>query len=228
MLLCQPTTLEIVKLSIFWIYFWSFVFTILNVSAVFAVYSLRLSITRLYISIWKNVWVILTIKPTRCTYFWNLFWNETLHVSDSSSVHHQELFTLHTATAFPSWSCCCSKAVYKPVWHIPLLCVQWITPDDGQRNCLKHVEFHFQNKFEKLVHLVGFIISICHDARSHVTMHGHTSRYTVTYHDARLHITMHGHISRCTVTCHDTRSHVTMQGHMNVKKYLINFNTKWK
>jgi len=25
----------------------------------------------------------------------------------------------------------------------------------------------FQNKFEKLVHLVGFIIRICHDVRSH-------------------------------------------------------------
>jgi hypothetical protein len=24
--------------------------------------------------------------------------------------------------------------------------VQWITPDDGQRNCPKHVEFHFKNK----------------------------------------------------------------------------------
>ena len=35
------------------------------------------------------------IKPTRCTNFWNLFWKETLHVSDSSSVHHQELFTAH-------------------------------------------------------------------------------------------------------------------------------------
>jgi hypothetical protein len=32
------------------------------------------------------------------------------------------------------------------------------TPDDGQRNCPKHVEFHFGNKFEKLVHLVGIII----------------------------------------------------------------------
>ena len=30
------------------------------------------------------------IKPTRCTNFTNLFWHETLHVSDSSSVHHQE------------------------------------------------------------------------------------------------------------------------------------------
>ena len=33
------------------------------------------------------------------------------------------------------------------------------TPDDGQRNCPKHVEFHSKNKFEKLVYLVGFIIS---------------------------------------------------------------------
>jgi len=37
------------------------------------------------------------------------------------------------------WSC--SQAVSKPVWHIPLLCVQWKPPDDGQRNCPKHVEF---------------------------------------------------------------------------------------
>jgi hypothetical protein len=34
------------------------------------------------------------------------------------------------------------------------------TPDDGQRNCPKHVDFHSKNKFEKLVHLVGFIIRI--------------------------------------------------------------------
>jgi hypothetical protein len=48
------------------------------------------------------------------------FGNETQHVSDSSSVHHQKLFTVHSAV----------------------------------------VEFHFQNKFEKLVHLVGFIIRL--------------------------------------------------------------------
>jgi len=34
------------------------------------------------------------------------------------------------------------------------------TPDDGQGNCPKHVEFYFKNKFEKLVHLVGFVIRI--------------------------------------------------------------------
>jgi hypothetical protein len=33
-------------------------------------------------------------------------------------------------------------------------------PDDGQRNCPKHVEFYFKNNFENLVLLVGFIIRI--------------------------------------------------------------------
>ena len=41
-----------------------------------------------------------------------------------------------------------------------LLCIQYTTPDDGQRYCPKHVEFYSKNKFEKLVHLVGFIIRI--------------------------------------------------------------------
>ena len=91
------------------------------------------------------------IKRTRCTSFSNLFWNENLHVSDSSSVHHQEFFTAHTAMVYViqvCWQlasriiCSCSQAVCKPVWHIPLLCVQWKTPDDVQRNCLRHVDFH--------------------------------------------------------------------------------------
>jgi hypothetical protein len=116
----------------------------------------------------------LIIKPTRSTNFSNLFWNETLHISGSYSVHHQEFFTVHTAIVYviqvlsysfragsgwnwvPSWSC--SKAVSKLVWHIPLLCVQWKTPDDGHRNCPKYVQFHSKNKFEKTEHLVGFII----------------------------------------------------------------------
>jgi len=72
-------------------------------------------------------------------------------------------FSLYTQHS-PSWSC--SQAVSKPVWHIPLLCVRWKTPDDGQRNCPKHVKFYSKNKFEKLVRLVGFII------RKHVTKIG--------------------------------------------------------
>jgi len=42
--------------------------------------------------------------------------------------------------------------------HIYHWCVQWKTPDGGQRNCPKHVEFYSENKFEKLMHLVGIII----------------------------------------------------------------------
>jgi len=40
------------------------------------------------------------------------------------------------------------------------VCTVKKTPDDGQRNCPKHVEFYSKNKFEKLVHLVGFITII--------------------------------------------------------------------
>jgi len=52
------------------------------------------------------------------------------------------------------------------LYDIPLLCVQWKTPDDGRRNRLKHVEFFSKNEFDKLVHLVGFIIRIYHYSRS--------------------------------------------------------------
>ena len=37
-----------------------------------------------------NIQVVFTIKPTICTNFTNLFCHETLHVSDISSVHHQQ------------------------------------------------------------------------------------------------------------------------------------------
>ena len=58
-----------------------------------------------------------------------IFCNKTLYVSDSSSVHHQEFFTLHT------------EMVYV-------------------------IQFYSKNKFQKLVHLVGFIIRIYQDAWS--------------------------------------------------------------
>ena len=78
------------------------------------------------------------------------FWNKTLHVPDSSSVQHQGFFAVLTAMVY----------VIQVCWHLPLLCVQWKTPDGGQRNCPKHVEFYSKNKFEKLVQLVGFVIRL--------------------------------------------------------------------
>jgi len=51
-----------------------------------------------------------------------------------------------------------SQAVSKHVMTYTIAVYTVKTPDDGQRNCLKHVEFYSKNKFEELVHLVGFII----------------------------------------------------------------------
>ena len=57
--------------------------------------------------------------------------------------------------ACPSWTCL--KAVIKLAWHTPVPNVQWKTPDDGQRNCPKRVEFLHKNKFGKISASVGFI-----------------------------------------------------------------------
>jgi len=48
----------------------------------------------------KYILKFIIIKPTICTNFSNLFLNETLLVSDSSSVHHQESFTVNTAVVY--------------------------------------------------------------------------------------------------------------------------------
>jgi hypothetical protein len=101
----------------------------------------------------------LVLKPTRCTNFSKLFleWNSTcfgqflcpslevFHCTHSNGICHTACEQDQDGTAVPSWSC--SQAVSKPVWHIPLLCVQWKTPGDWQRNCPKHVEFHSKNNF---------------------------------------------------------------------------------
>jgi len=55
-------------------------------------------------------------------------------------------FLLYTQQWYMSYSCC----VYSD---------KFLTMD--KRNCPKHVEFYSKNKFEKLVHLVGFIIRTC-------------------------------------------------------------------
>jgi len=89
-----------------------------------------------------------------------MLWTVPLSIIRSFSLYIQQWYmSYRLCWQLVSRSICsCSQAVSKPLWQIPLLCVQWKTPDDGQRNCPKHVEFHSKNKFEKLVHLVGFII----------------------------------------------------------------------
>jgi hypothetical protein len=97
----------------------------------------------------------LIIKPSRCTNFSNLFleWNSTCFgqfLCPSLGL----FFTVHTSSILILLASCQQTCMAYTI----AVCVQWKTPDDGQRNCPKHVEFHSRNKSEKLVHLVGFII----------------------------------------------------------------------
>jgi hypothetical protein len=107
----------------------------------------------------------LIIKPTRCTNFSNLFWNENLHVSDSSSVRHQQLFTVHSAMVYVI------QTAFEQQDQLLLLlesclqtCMTYTTAECTVNNSWRWTEelsetcrFSFQNKFEKLIHLVGFI-----------------------------------------------------------------------
>jgi len=78
-----------------------------------------------------------------------MFRTVTLSIIRSFSLYTQQWYVIQVCwqlasrIRMESWS-------FKPVWHTPLPCVQWKTPDDGQRNCPKHVEFHSENKFEKI------------------------------------------------------------------------------
>ena len=94
-----------------------------------------------------------------------LAWTSTYFgqcLSPSSGVYslytHQWYMSYRFVDSFwagQGWSC--SKAVYKPVWHVPLLSVQWINcwwwTDEISEAC----RFSWQNKFLEFVHLVGFI-----------------------------------------------------------------------
>ena len=110
------------------------------------------------------------IKPTRCTNFTNLFWHETppcfgQFLCPSSGVYslytHQWYMSyrfVDSCRAGPGWTWSCSKAVYKPVWHILLLSVQWMNSWWWTEELSETCRVSCQNKFVKLVHLVGFII----------------------------------------------------------------------
>ena len=126
------------------------------------------------------------IKQTDSLIFPNLFFSRNstcfgqflcpssgvFHCTFSTGICHAGLMTAFKQDQnVPSWSCL--KAVIKLAWHIPVLHVQWKTPDDGQRNCPKHVEFLDKNKFGKISASVGFI------KKKFVTMHGHMNvKYT--------------------------------------------------
>jgi len=108
--------------------------------------------------------ICMTYTIAVCTVKNSWWWTEEL--SETCRVLFQEWIWEISASSWfyyrnsAAGSRSCSQAVCISVWHIPLLCVQWKTPDDGHRNCPKHVEFHSKNEFEKLVHPVDFITGI--------------------------------------------------------------------
>jgi hypothetical protein len=115
--------------------------------------------------------IVLIIKPTRCTNFSNLFleWNSTCFgqfLCPSSGVCH--IGYADCLLAGSGWNILISLAVSQHNLYdiYLLLCIQYKTPDNGQKTCPKHVELYSKNKFEKLVHLIGFIIRIYHNAQS--------------------------------------------------------------
>ena len=75
-----------------------------------------------------------------------LFWNDTLHVSDGLSVHHQEFKTVHTATDIcqTDTDVCLLVGTHKQA--------------DIRLSKTRRVSFQKYNKFDTLVHLVGFTI----------------------------------------------------------------------
>ena len=78
-----------------------------------------------------------------------LFWNDTLHVSDGLSVHHQEFKTVHTATGICQTDtavCFLASRQQYPFDICLLLYVQSSIPDDGRKDRPKHVECHSKIK----------------------------------------------------------------------------------
>jgi hypothetical protein len=72
-----------------------------------------------------------------------------------SQMKHRTSTFMWPCIVVRSWSC--SNAVHKPVWHIPLLSVQWINSWWWTEELSETCRVSCQNKFMKLVHLVGFI-----------------------------------------------------------------------
>ena len=87
-------------------------------------------------------------KTNRHNNFPNLFWlkNEPLHVSGSSSAHHQKFIhcTLGTGICHTGLKTAFQLSNLYDIYQCQVYS-EW-TSDDGQTNCLKHVKVHFLAK----------------------------------------------------------------------------------
>ena len=112
-------------------------------------------------SLWavsKHVWHI----PYTACKLWAIlyFWNKTLHVSDSSSVHHQQFFTVHTAVVYVIQVCqqfvSCQQTCMTYTIAVCTVKNCWWWTEELSETC----RVYSKNKFEKVVHLVRFVIRI--------------------------------------------------------------------
>ena len=115
----------------------------------------------------------LIIKPTRCTNFSNLFLEQNSTCfgqvfCPSSGVHCITATVIcHTGYADCLLTGSRQQAVSTTRMTYTYCCVYSTRlPMMDRKPVPKHVEFYSKNKFEKLVHLFGFIIRIYHDAWS--------------------------------------------------------------
>ena len=145
---------------------------------------------KLYILLTVHHAMILGKWPTWPTYSFYvfIFIYNSLHVSSTSCSSSGETNCINTtsgnchsvlvAVSCAGWEftpnlhrsiCSCSKAVYKPVRHTPLLSVQWINSWWWTEELSETYRVSCQNKFVNFVHLIGFI------TKKFVTVHGHTN-----------------------------------------------------
>jgi hypothetical protein len=134
------------------------------------------------------------IKRTRCTNFSILFWNKILQVSYSSSAHHQEYFTAHTAMLYVIPVCwqlasrirmelssililLAASYLHICMTHTIAVCAvkySWWWTEKLFKTC----RISFQNKIENLVHLFSFIIRKINWKISTVQLQRHVSLST--------------------------------------------------
>ena len=99
-----------------------------------------------------------------------LFWNDTLHVSDGLSVHHQEFKTVHTATGICQiYTAVCLLTGTHWQADSGMLYVQSWTLDDGRKDRPKHVECHtylLHGAFYGTRRFITALISVRHPSLS--------------------------------------------------------------
>ena len=83
-----------------------------------------------------------------------LFWNDTLHVSDGFSVHHQEFKTVHSATGI----CPASKQMVVSDWQMPVAVCTVLNSWWWMERPSKTYRVSFQNKINLIYWCIWLVL----------------------------------------------------------------------